>query len=67
MRRDHTGYHLRCLRERALEFRNLAVTARDPDVSREFHHLATLCEEKAATLERAAEDTQPVPEGTLSG
>jgi len=40
----------RYLRERALEFRNLAITTRDPHACQELHHLADLCADKAAIL-----------------
>ena len=43
---DYIAY----LTERALEFRNLALTTRDPAVCQALHHLADLCAEKAATL-----------------
>jgi hypothetical protein len=43
---DYAAY----LRERALEFRNLALTTRDPVACQALHHLADLCAEKAATL-----------------
>ncbi len=42
--------YVRYLRERALEFRNLAITTRDPRACQELHHLANLCEEKAVVL-----------------
>jgi hypothetical protein len=45
----HVDY-VRYLRERALEFRNLAITTSDPRACQELHHLANLCEEKAAVL-----------------
>ena len=38
------------LTERALEFRNLALTTRDAAACQALHHLADLCAEKAATL-----------------
>ncbi len=52
MRMDYVHY----LIERALEFRNLALTMRDPFAAREFHHLADLCAEKAAALDRYPEE-----------
>ena len=47
--------YVRYLTERALEFRNLALTTRDPFAAQEFHHLADLCAEKAAALHRHPE------------
>ena len=44
--------HIRYLKDRASEFRNLALTMRDPVACREFHHLADLCEDRAAALYR---------------
>ncbi len=43
--------YIRYLTERALEFRNLALTMRDPLAAQEFHHLADLCAGKAAALD----------------
>jgi hypothetical protein len=43
---DYVAY----LTERALEFRNLALTTRDPEACQALHHLADLCAEKAAML-----------------
>ncbi|HKW54826.1 MAG TPA: hypothetical protein VJO12_14130 [Stellaceae bacterium] len=43
---DYAAY----LRERALEFRNLALTTRDVTACQALYHLADLCAEKAATL-----------------
>lgn len=48
--------HIRYLQDRACEFRNLALTMRDPVACREFHHLADLCEDRAAVLGRDRED-----------
>ena len=42
--------YVRYLRERALEFRNLAITTPDAGACQELHHLADLCEGKAAIL-----------------
>lgn len=44
---DYVAY----LRERALEFRNLAITTRDARTCQELHHLADLCAATAATLD----------------
>lgn len=49
--------YVRYLTERALEFRNLALTMRDPFGAQEFHHLADLCAEKAAALHHHPEET----------
>jgi hypothetical protein len=43
---DYADY----LRERALEFRNLAITTRDARACQALHHLADICAEKAAAL-----------------
>ena len=43
---DYAAY----LRERALEFRNLALTTRDAEACQALHHLADLCAAKAAAL-----------------
>ena len=57
---DYAAY----LTERALEFRNLALTTRDAAVCQALHHLADLCAEKAATLvcrdQPATARTKPV-------
>ncbi len=47
---------IRYLIDRALEFRNLAVTMRDPFAAQQFHHLADLCAEKAAALQLHPEE-----------
>jgi hypothetical protein len=49
--------HVRYLQDRACEFRNLALTMRDPVACREFHHLADLCEDGAAALGRHRGDS----------
>jgi hypothetical protein len=43
---DYPAY----LTERALAFRNRAITTRDPRASQELHYLADLCERQAAFL-----------------
>lgn len=48
--------YVRYLTERALEFRNLALTMRDPFAAQEFHHLADVCAEKAAALHQHPEE-----------
>jgi hypothetical protein len=45
-RMDYAAY----LRERALEFRNLALTTRDVRACQMLHYLADLCTEKGAAL-----------------
>ena len=46
---DYAAY----LRERALEFRNLALTTRDAATCQTLHELANLCASKAAMLAAA--------------
>lgn len=43
---DYVDY----LRERALEFRNLAITTRDARACQALHHLADICAALAAAL-----------------
>jgi hypothetical protein len=53
---DYASY----LRERGLEFRNLALTTRDAEACQALHHLADLCAAKAAALAGARSRTRPV-------
>ena len=48
---DHAQY----LRNRAVEFANLAVTTPDATVAQNFHQLAILCQESADRLDHRAE------------
>lgn len=57
---DYAAY----LRERALEFRNLALTTRDAEACQALHHLADLCAAKAAALAGARNLTRHVRPAT---
>lgn len=60
------------LRDRAAEFANIALTTADAWAARNFHDLATLCDESAARLERHQDKEQALsrllhPEQPTSG
>jgi hypothetical protein len=57
---DYAAY----LTERALEFRNLAITTRDAAACQALHHLADLCAAKAAALAGARNVTRDVRPAT---
>ena len=52
---DYAAY----LRERALEFRNLALTTRDASACQRLYHLADLCAAKAALLAAGRDKATP--------
>jgi hypothetical protein len=56
-------YYVAYLTERALEFRNLALT-RDAEACGALHHLADLCSAKAAALAGARNVTRDVRPAT---
>jgi len=56
-RMDYVAY----LRDRSLEFRNLAITASDAGACQALHHLADLCAEKAVVLDRGRKSAPTTP------
>ena len=48
--------HAQYLRERAADFRNMAVTAHNSQVAQSFYQVAIVCEEAADKVERSIDN-----------
>lgn len=49
--------HAQYLRERAADFRNMAVTAHSSQIAQSFYQVAIVCEEAAGKVERSLATT----------